>query len=401
MSRTTRKEAPPPEAWNRPETLQALSRLAGGLAHDLNNLLAVINGSAGLLLATAGLPAPAMDSARRITAAGERAANLTRQLLLFSGQQPWNPQVLDLNGLLREWADPLRRLAGPGITLHLEPAGESPLLNADPVMLEHLFANLVANARDALPGTGRISLTTRPEPIGPADAARHPAGQPGEYLRVDVTDNGTGIDPEDLPHIFEPFFTTRPVGHGTGLGLAVAFGIVELHGGWLEVDSQPGAGTTVSVFLPAAPAHATPPEPPGPADAAGHETILLVEDDDLVRETTAAVLRQAGYRVLQATAEAGARETWQWHSARIALLLTDVVLPDGMGGIELAEKLRAEKPGLKVVCTSGFSREMMARLGRPPAGMIFLPKPCLPPVLLKTLRTLLDGSSPPVNSPTP
>ncbi|MDI1336568.1 MAG: ATP-binding protein [Lacunisphaera sp.] len=391
----------PPAAgvWARSETLTAVGRLAGGVAQDFNNLLTVINSNASLLLATEGLGPEALDSARRITAAGERAANLTRQLLLFSGEQPWHPRLLDLNARLREWTAALQRLAGPEINLQLELAEDAPQLDADAMMLEHLLSNLVANARDAMPGGGRLRLATSPMRITAADASRHPSGHAGDYLCLDVSDEGAGIAPEVLPHIFEPFFTTRPVGQGSGLGLAVAFGIVEMHGGWLEVDSAPGAGTRMRVFLPAAHAGATVTPAAEPVAFRGHETILLVEDDDLVRDTTAAVLKLSGYRVLQAESGAAALEVWQWHATRIALLLTDVVLPDGLSGLELATQLRTQQPGLKVICTSGFSREMMARLGRPPEGVVFLPKPCPPPALLKALRTLLESKTPAVTAP--
>ena len=378
------------EARARHETLSALGRLAGGVAHDFNNLLTVINSSASLLLATEDLAPPAGDSARRITAAGERAANLTRQLLLFSGQQPHHPQMLDLNALLPELTGALERLAGPAVKLDLRLANAAPLIIGDAAMLEQVLTNLVANARDALPHGGRLIVTTAAVTV----TAPPPPGRAGDFLCVGVSDEGAGIAPEVLPHIFEPFFTTRAVGHGSGLGLAVVSGIVQQHEGWLEVDSTPGAGSRFRVFLPAAPAGTAVAGRAEPASLHGQETILLVEDEELVRETTAAVLKNSGYRVLQVASGAAALETWRWHAARIALLLTDVVLPEGVNGLELAEKLRAEKPTLKVIGTSGFSREMMAGMSRPPAGTIFLQKPCSPPTLAKAIRTLLDEDQP-------
>lgn len=370
-----------------------LKRFAGGVAHDFNNLLTVINSDASALLAVEGLDPTALESVQRIASAGERAAHLTRQLLLYSGQQPCATQGQDLHELIRETEAALRRLAGRDAAIEFELNATDPFVEIDGMMIEQLLAILVANARDADDEGGRIEIRTRGAAISQEEAIRNPRARCGNFIRLTIADRGRGIAPQDLPQVFDPFFTTRPVGKGTGLGLSVALGIVNLHGGWMEVESVLNSGTQVSVYFPAAPIGMERINSTKPVSLNGRETILLVEDDNLVRETTAAWLKNSGYRVLQADAGQSALEVWKWHSPRIALLLTDVVLPDGVSGIELARKFREERPELRVICTSGFSREMMAQLAHPPDGTFFLQKPSPPAAVLKALRTLLDTPS--------
>jgi CheY-like chemotaxis protein len=264
----------------------------------------------------------------------------------------------------------------------------------DRVMIEQLIGILVANAADAAKQNRALALNAGFCELTHADLAQHPLGRAGEFICFSCQDAGEGIPASVMPHLFEPFFTTRAARSRIGMGLAVAGGIVESHQGWIEVDSRVDQGTEVRVYFPrtASPAKvATPSKTAG--SGAREETILLVEDDDLLRETTVAVLKHAGYRVLQAESGESARETWQWHADRVGLLLTDIVLPNGISGLELAAEFRADSPALKVICTSGFSHEIMNRMDDLPAGFQYLPKPCLPPEMLKAVRNLLDDIS--------
>jgi CheY-like chemotaxis protein len=388
-------DCPNREVWSRPETLRALGRLVAGVAHDYNNLLGVVNNNATQVLAMPNLPPLALEAVQRITAAGERAVNLTRQLLLFSEQQPLQQQLLDWETLLMEIAPTLHRLAGSGVRLHVAALTTPIRLEADPMMLEQLLAVLVANARDAMPGGGGLELEVNEVTFTPEQTNGHSGMRSGDFLCLSVRDEGTGIAESVLPRICEPFFTTHGAEQRTGLGLAVALGIVRMHQGWIEFISKSGQGTEVRVYLPSRQgiSGAQSPVSSSASPFRGEETILLIEDDDLLRETTAAVLKQSGYRVLQAEDGAAAEETWHWHAERIVLVVSDVVLPHGVSGIQLVEKFHAERPDLKVICTSGFSHEMMGRLSTPQPGMVFLAKPVHPPVLLKTMRNLLDAKA--------
>jgi two-component system cell cycle sensor histidine kinase/response regulator CckA len=272
-------------------------------------------------------------------------------------------------------------------------------------MIEQLLMNLAVNARDAMPAGGRLTMRTEVVELDATAAHSRPRRRPGTFVRLSVADTGTGIPPELLPRIFEPFFTTKKTGEGTGLGLAMVFGIMADHRGWVEVDSRVGQGATFHLFLPVSPADDAPPAPAAehaaataaPPPAHGGETILLVEDEAPVREFARAVLQHHGYRVLQATSGKDALETWKWHSPRIALLLTDMVLPDQLNGLELARKLQAEKPSLRVLCTSGYTRDILD--GRapasPPPNIRFLQKPYQPALLAQTIRECLDAPASP------
>ena len=257
-------------------------------------------------------------------------------------------------------------------------------------MLEQLLAILVANARDAMPRGGGLDVGAHELTLTAEDIEGQSGQRAGDFLCLKIRDQGKGIPEAVLPHICEPFFTTHAADERSGLGLAVALGIVRMHQGWIEFVSKPGQGTEVRVYLPSRRGATIEKMPESAPPFSGEETILLVEDDDLLRETTAAVLKQAGYRVLQAEDGSSAEETWHWHAERIVLVVTDVVLPHGVSGLQLAEKFQAERPELKVICTSGFSHEMMGRLNSPKPGMVFLAKPVHPPLLLKTLRSLVD-----------
>ncbi len=377
------------------QKMEAVGQLAGGMAHDFNNVLSVVIGYARLLLDRGTMPADSIEPLTQIFIAGTRAANLTRQLLIFSRKQPVTRRAIDLNEVAQEFSAMLRRLIGEHINLELSLSPERCTAEADAGMIEQVLMNLAVNARDAMPSGGAIAIATQHITIADAAARHHPAAQPGEFVCLSVRDTGCGIAAENIQRIFEPFFTTKEVGHGTGLGLAMAFGIVQQHQGWIEVESALGAGTCFRILLPAvSPAAAVPVVQPARMAAAcrGHETILLVEDEPAVRELAATVLRGSGYRVFQACSGVDALEVWKWHSSRITLLVADLVMPDGLGGVELAARLRRAKPTLRVVLTSGYANESIGAEFRPPAGTHFIPKPYKPQTLAETVRAALDDN---------
>ena len=378
------------------QKMEALGQLAGGIAHDFNNLLTVINGYASLTLVREDLPEDVLRPLQQIYSAGERAVNLTRQLLVFSRKESVQLKSLDLNEGITETATMLGRLIGEHIGLMLSLHPGLPPVEAHMGMIEQVLVNLAVNARDAMPRGGKLAIATEPVEIGAAQVRNHPRRRPGRFARLSVSDTGSGIPPDVLPRIFEPFFTTKKAGEGTGLGLAMVFGIVETHHGWVEVESRLGEGTTFSIFLPQALPAAPAAAPQAGQDrrvAGGAETILLVEDEDAVREFARAALQHFGYRVLQASTGKEALETWKWHSSRIKLLLTDMVLPDNLSGLELARRLRSENPALKVICASGYTREMINRLAASPEKIRFLQKPYQPRPLAQAVRECLDEPS--------
>jgi PAS domain S-box-containing protein len=377
------------------QKLEAVGQLAGGVAHDFNNMLAVIRGYAELLLMDEKpLDAGARECVKHVIAAAERAANLIRQLLIFSRKQALQSQPVALNDLIGNLTRMLKRVVREDILLECRYAARLPFIQADPGMLEQVLLNLVVNARDAMPKGGQLLITTEGTNLAEADAQTNREARAGEFVCVTVSDTGTGIAPEHLQRIFEPFFTTKEVGQGTGLGLATVYGIVKQHQGWIEVSSRLGEGTTFKIFLPAIPA---PVEKAGEAQAeaglrGGAETILLVEDDEEVRLITRQVLERYGYTIWEAPTAREAREVWLSHREKVALLLTDIIMPEGVTGRDLAEELRKDRPGLKVVFMSGYSAEVVGKdtefFRRTRSH--FLQKPCSPGTLLQTLRQCLD-----------
>ncbi|HWX20682.1 MAG TPA: response regulator [Candidatus Binatia bacterium] len=377
------------------QKMEAIGQLAGGVAHDFNNLLVVIRGNAELVLMSAlHLADEPRECLNQITAAAERAANLTRQLLAFSRKQSMLSRPLDLNGVIANLTGMLRRLISENIKLQFVYGAGEAFVQADAGMMEQVLVNLVVNARDAMPSGGQLLVTTRKTTVEETYARAHPEARAGEFVCLSVADAGTGILPEHLPHIFEPFFTTKEPGKGTGLGLATVYGIVKQHQGWLEVSSRVGQGTTFEIFLPAIPPPLATPASPGaePAPRGGAETILLVEDDLAVRSLTRRVLETSGYRVWEAANGVQALELWRRHPAEIRLLVTDMVMPDGITGRELAERLLAEKPGLKVLFISGYTPDVAGRdtefIRR--SKSCFLQKPYPSNLLLETVRHCLD-----------
>jgi PAS domain S-box-containing protein len=366
------------------QKMEAVGQLAGGIAHDFNNILQVISLELELLSKEPGLSPAVAAHAHEIRAGAERAASLTRQLLMFSRREPMQPRWLDLNASVADLARMLHRILGEDVTLELALTPGALRVHADPGMLHQVVINLAVNARDAMPRGGTLALAT-----SSVEAIRPGAVRAGRYARIDVTDSGTGIAPDVVPHIFEPFFTTKEPGRGTGLGLATVFGIVEQHRGWLEFDTDVGRGTTFRCYLPLGDGVAPLALDQRGIEGGRSETILLVEDDSNVRRLVRAVLEGTGYRVLEADRGSAALKIWDAANGRVDLLFTDLVMPGGMDGRELASKLVARRPGLKVVFATGYSRDFIAHeLG---SNQVLLHKPVAADRLLAAVRTCLDG----------
>ncbi|MGH7995858.1 MAG: response regulator [Opitutaceae bacterium] len=380
------------ERLRQSQKMEAVGRLAGGIAHDFNNVLTAINGWVELLLAGEPLPERAANVVREIGAAGERAARLTQQLLLFGRQRVPQRQRLDLNALVRRLAEMLGRALGPAAELGLDLAERLPSIEADAGMLEQAVVNLAINAGDAMPGGGRVTIETAAAVFRPD--ARRGLRPLGEFVRLTVRDRGCGIPPEIQPRIFEPFFTTKEPGRGSGMGLSTVFGIVQQHQGWIEVESRMGEGTAFDIYFPVAEAAkpAVYPETRAVPTPPGRETVLVVEDESVVRNLVMSALGRIGYRVIGAENGRRALEEWKRHRAEIDLLMTDVVMPGGPDGLELADLLRTESPDLPVLLTSGY-HEQVARSGyaASPATQ-FLHKPYAMGKLLATVRQLLDNA---------
>jgi two-component system cell cycle sensor histidine kinase/response regulator CckA len=379
------------------QKLESVGQLAAGVAHDFNNILTVIQGYSDLLLAQHREDASMAGPLKQIGDAARRASGLTRQLLTFSRKQVIQPSMLDLNAVLRNLSNMLTRLLGEDIAVVADYADALPCIEADAGMIEQVIMNLAVNARDAMPKGGQLRVNTSAEDIGDDYAREHPKARAGRAVRLTVTDTGCGMEPATLGRIFEPFFSTKEVGKGTGLGLATVYGIVTQHQGWIEVASKVGVGTTFNVFLPAASKQAavakTTPEAPGqPASHGRNETILLVEDEPILREWVKQVLVDYTYRVIEAGTGPEALKVWDDHTGKIDLLLTDMVMPEGMTGRDLARQLRSREPSLKVIFTSGYSPEMLANDGEFP-GIPFLPKPYQAPRLVQLVRDCLDAQA--------
>jgi signal transduction histidine kinase/ActR/RegA family two-component response regulator len=372
------------------QQLDAIGQLAGGVAHDFNNILTVISGYTAFLLERL----PPDDSGREdvlgIQEATERAAALTQQLLAFGRKQVMQPEVIDIGEVITDTGRMLRRLIGEHIDLALV---TGPLLSAvlaDRGQLSQILVNLAVNARDAMPEGGRLTIEARDVPLTEEYADAHLAVEPGPYVRIAVSDTGHGMPPEVQEHIFEPFFTTKPQGRGTGLGLSTVFGIVKQFGGHIFVYSEPGQGTTVKIYLPRAEGAVTAEAAPRRVPAtSGTETILVVEDEAGIRAIVRRVLEAQGYRVLQSANPKEALAEARQHREAIHLLLTDVVLPE-MSGRQLAERLNADRPGLPVLYMSGYTDSAIVHQGRLDPSTEFLPKPFTPETLLRRVREVLD-----------
>jgi two-component system cell cycle sensor histidine kinase/response regulator CckA len=375
------------------QKMESVGQLAAGVAHDFNNILTIIRGHAGLLKINPDLDSSLMESARQIAIAAERAANLTRQLLMFSRKQIMQPQLLNLNEVINELSKILRASVGEQVELKRKTEDELPPIYADSGMMEQILVNLSVNARDAMPRGGSLTITTQFAPIDAAYATRHPEARPGNFICLTVSDTGHGMDQGTLSRIFEPFFTTKEIGKGTGLGLATVYGIVKQHQGWIEVESQVGYGTTFKVFLPVA----TKAAPVATASRnkdmpGGSETILLVEDETALCELVQEILEKRGYRVLDASTGVKALEIWNAHKDEIDLLFTDMMMPDGVSGRELAERILLDRPEIKVIYSSGYSMDVFAADSTFCDASNFLQKPYDPETLVQMVRESLDAT---------
>jgi PAS domain S-box-containing protein len=381
------------------QRLNAVGQLAAGVAHDFNNILTIITGHAGLVLDHAHLPTDARTDLERIEQAAHRASGLTRQLLAFSRKQALFPRPLHLGAAVQTSVKMLHRIVGDDITLQTKIAPGLPPIEADPAMLDQVVTNLVLNSRDALPRGGTVEISIDRVTVDQAMLRRHPDASPGEWVCLSVADNGTGIPPDKLGRIFEPFFTTKPTGQGTGLGLAVVHGIVKQHHGWIDVESSPGNGAAFRVYLP--PTAKIPVEPAlPPLDATEptpvrrQKTILLAEDESLVRNLARMILERAGYRVLDAADGVQALQLWTEHRDQVDLLLTDMMMPNGVTGRELSQRLLADEPELPIVFASGYSLELTAPDFRASDRQLFLQKPYLTEELVATVRQCLGENQP-------
>jgi two-component system, cell cycle sensor histidine kinase and response regulator CckA len=387
---TERKELE--RQFRQAQRMEAVGRLAGGVAHDFNNLLTVITGYSDLVSSRLHPGDPLREDISEIRAAADRAAALTRQLLAFSRKQVLSPRVVDLNATVENMLKMLERLIGEDVALEVEAGEGIGRVRVDPAQVEQVIVNLAVNARDAMPRGGRLRIATREELVGEERAGRDPDASPGAYAVFSMEDTGEGMSEETMSRIFEPFFTTKDEGRGTGLGLATVYGIVRQSGGFVEVESAPGRGSTFRVFLPvvagadtAGPGDAAPAEP-----SRGAETVLVVEDQPEVRRLACEALRRYGYTVLEAGNGGEALLICEQEAAPIHAVVTDVVMPR-MSGRQLVERLATLRPGLRALFMSGHTDDTVIAHGVLEGGLPFLQKPFTPDALARKVREVLDG----------
>jgi PAS domain S-box-containing protein len=374
------------------QKMESVGLLASGVAHDFNNILAVIQMQADLLTGDGALSAEQREAAEDISAAVGRAATLTRQLLLFSSREVFQPQDMDLSESITDMLKMLRRIVGEHIKMELKLGSYPMLVHADQGMMDQVLLNLVVNARDAMPAGGRLVIETNAMEFDGSGSCGSSQQRAGSFVCLSVSDTGCGIPPDNLTRIFEPFFTTKDVGKGTGLGLATVFGILRQHQGWVTVYSEVEIGTTFRVYLPrldrtVGPKATTQPIQPIPG---GSETILLVEDDPDLHVSVQTMLSRLGYRILTAPNGVKALEVWREHKHIIQLMITDLVMPGGMSGMELARRAREENPDLRVICMSGYSAELIGRDFPPCDELMCLSKPFQALQLASAVRDCLD-----------
>jgi PAS domain S-box-containing protein len=375
------------------QKMESVGQLAAGVAHDINNILTVIQGHAGLLLNAVPPGADTTRSIKQISAAAERAASFIRQLLTFSRKQIFRSKILDLNAVLHNLKGMLPRLIGEDITLETHCQPDLPCIQADTGMVEQIVMNLAVNSRDAMPKGGKLIITTSAAEIDAAYLRQHPEAHVGWFVCLTVSDTGCGMERKVLQRIFEPFFTTKEVGKGTGLGLATVYGVVKQHHGWIEVQSEVGVGTTFKVFIPVAGKAGDAPADPSVKSEnvrGGKESILLVEDEIGLLELVREILQQYQYHVLIATSGVEALRVWDECNGQVDLLLTDMIMPGGMTGTDLAAELKRRKPALKVIYASGYSSALTGK-DFTQGENIFLAKPYQPNQVAQLIRETLDG----------
>ena len=369
------------------QKMEAIGGLAGGIAHDFNNILTAIRTYNNFLLEDL----PAGHSSRReaagIAKAVDHAANLTRQLLAFSRRQIMQPRVMSLNETVTGLEQMLARVLGSSIQIVTQLDAELGAVNADPGQIEQVLMNLALNARDAMPDGGKLRIETSNATLDGTYMKQHGAAEPGEYVMIAVRDTGIGMDRATQSRIFEPFFTTKENGKGTGLGLAMVYGIVKQSGGYVWVYSEPGQGTTFKIYLPRTDDGVQPIQRDALriADLRGTETVLLVEDEEPVRETSARLLRRAGYTVIEASNGVAALTAFEQEQERVDVIVTDMVMPE-MGGREFARKVRAIDPELPIVFVSGYTDDDELRKSGVDDRSFFIEKPFTPEQLLARLR---------------
>jgi two-component system cell cycle sensor histidine kinase/response regulator CckA len=380
------------EQLRQAQKMEAVGRLAGGVAHDFNNVLSVILSYGEILLADLKPGDPMRSDVEEIRKAASRAAGLTRQLLLFSRQQVMEPKVIDLCEILRSMDKMLQRIVGEDVELVSVDSKAVGRIKADPSHIEQVILNLVVNARDAMPTGGKLTIEASNVDLDEDHALNHLPSKPGPHVMLAVTDTGTGMDRETQARIFEPFFTTKGTGKGTGLGLSTVFGIVQQAGGSIWVYSEPGKGTTFKMYLPRVEAEVDVLRAQAsPATLRGTETVLLVEDEEQVRTIALSILRRQGYNVIPAQNGGEALLVCERHPQPIDLLLTDVVMPH-MSGPELAKRLAVTRPRMRVLCMSGYTDDSIVRHGVLDARVAFIQKPITPASLAKKVREVLDGA---------
>ncbi len=376
------------------QKMESVGRLAGGVAHDFNNMLAVIMGHAEMGLMKIGPDNPLVADLKEISKAAERSANLTRQLLTFARKQTVAPKVLDLNETVSGMLKMLQRLIGENLHLTWQPAAELWQTRIDPSQVDQILANLCVNARDAIEDTGRITIETENCTIDAAYCTNHQEAVPGDYVRLSVSDDGAGMDRETQTHIFEPFYTTKEMGKGTGLGLATVYGAVKQNNGFINIYSEPGHGTTFSIYLPrdetSKNSQAAVEEPAAPVPR-GQETILLVEDEPAILNIATLMLEEQGYMVLKADTPGKAIELAREHQGEIHLLMTDVIMPE-MNGRDLAKNILTIYPHLKRLFMSGYTADVIAHHGVLDEGVHFIQKPFSLPNMAAIVREVLDSN---------
>jgi signal transduction histidine kinase len=381
------------KALHQAQKMEAVGQLTGGIAHDFNNLLTVIMGNLQILAGQLRGDAEGTELVQAALSAAKRGADLNRTLLVFSRKQRLAPVPVDFNDMITRMAGMLRRTFGETIQIRIVTGTSVPSAMADPTQLETALLNLAVNARDAMPDGGALTIETGAVTFDTHSAALEGDVAPGNYVMLAVSDTGTGMAPEVAARAFEPFFTTKEIGRGSGLGLAMVYGFVKQSGGHAKIYSEPGLGTTVKLFLPtivSPAAVATAVTADATAQPTGHETILVVEDEEDVRQLACRVLAGLGYRIVQATDGAGALTTLDAHPDT-ALLFTDVVLPGGMNGPELARACVVRHPGLKVLYTSGYTGNAVQQLEAVHAPVTLISKPYSIEDLAQTVRKVLDA----------